>query len=263
MNLGLENKSVIVTGAASNIGRAIALAFAAEGSRLVVADNDDVHGPKTTAAAKAAGAADARFELMDVTDPGSVEATTAGAVAAFGAIDILVNNVGWDQPRMFLDQDRDHWRRLLDLNLVGALAMTRAVLPHMIEAKGGAIVSISSIAGFGEAREAVYGAAKAGINSFMKSITREYGRHGIRANAVAPGLVVPESDDAVGPRSLWRGREDFFSDAQIEKARKFVPLGKHPTAEDIANAVLFLASERMAGHVSGQVLAVSGGYVAG
>lgn len=260
MELGLADKAVIVTGGASNIGRAIALAFAAEGARVMIADRDAEQGPATAQGVEQAGAAAALFQPMDATADGDIEDAVRAALDAFGRIDVLVNNVGWDRPDYFLKQGAGHWRRVIEANLWSAVATTGAVLPHMVEAGGGAVVSISSDAAFGEPREAVYGAAKGGINSFTKSIAKEYGRYGVRANAVAPGLVVPASEEEMGPMSLWRGRDAFFDDRQVEKARQAVPMKKLGTGADVAGAVLFFASERMAGHVSGQVISVSGGY---
>ena len=198
--------------------------------------------------------------LADVANEAQVKAMLADIRKRQGRLDVLINNVGWDRPSVFARQSTKHWRRLIEVNLVSTILCTQAALPRLVDAGGGTIVSVSSDASFGEARETVYGAAKAGINTFMKAIAKEYGRHGIRCNVVAPGLVLPTASKEIGTNSLWIGRDAFFSDEQVEKARRVIPLGKIGRAEDIANAVLFFASPSMAGHVSGQVLSVSGGY---
>jgi 2-hydroxycyclohexanecarboxyl-CoA dehydrogenase len=129
----------------------------------------------------------------------------------------------------------------------------------MVPRRRGAIVCISSDASFGERRNVVYGAAKGGVNTFTKAIAKEYGPYGIRCNAVAPGVVIPASRADIGSQSLW-AEGAVFTEAQIEKSRAAIPLGKLGRAQDIANAVLFFSSDVMAGHVSGQIISVSGGY---
>jgi NAD(P)-dependent dehydrogenase (short-subunit alcohol dehydrogenase family) len=130
----------------------------------------------------------------------------------------------------------------------------------MVKQNGGAIVSISSDASRqGEPREAVYGGVKAAVNSFMKTIAKENGRYGIRCNVVCPGVTIPETADEVGGNSMWTNAESMFTPEQLEKVTKSLPLRKVGRPQDIANAVAFLASAR-AGHVTGQVLSVSGGY---
>jgi len=126
---------------------------------------------------------------------------------------------------------------------------------------GGAIVSISSDASRqGEPREAVYGGMKAGVNSFMKTIAKENGRYGVRCNVVCPGVTVPHEDDEVGDASMWADREAMFSEEQFAKIAATLPLKKLGRPNDLANAVLFMSSNAVSGHVTGQVLSVSGGY---
>jgi 2-hydroxycyclohexanecarboxyl-CoA dehydrogenase len=257
---GLGRKSVLVTGGASNIGRAIVFALAREDANIVFADIDEEQAQRTLKDATKQGKGRVSFQAADVTKDEDVTALVERTMAEHGRLDVLVNNVGWDRPSAFARQSTMHWRRLIEINLVSTILCTQAALPRLIDAGGGAIVSVSSDASFGEPRETVYGAAKAGVNTFMKAIAKEYGRHGIRCNVVAPGLILPTAAEEIGTNSLWVGRDAFFSDDQVEKARKAIPLGKVGRAEDIANAVLFFASPGMAGHISGQVLSVSGGY---
>lgn len=262
MELGLKGKNVIVTGGGNNIGRAIVLAFAAEGSRIAIAELDRTAGERVAAevAALSTGASAIVIDA-DVTDPDKTDAMLAAAVAQLGSVDVLVNNVGWTVDRLFLDKPRDEHIKEVDVNLWGAINCIRAVLPHMIERQSGAIVSISSDAGrMGEYREAVYSACKAGVIALSKSLARETGRYGLRLNMVCPGLVAPPPDAVVGSESMWRqGMEEIFTPETLERVRRAYPLRRMGTAQEVANAVVFLASDA-ASFITGQTLSVSGGY---
>ena len=261
MDLELNGKSVIVTGGASNIGRAITLGFAAEGANITIGELDTEQGERVVEAARRAGAGDVQLVKTDVTDLAQVEAMVQAARDRFGTVDVLVNNVGWDQLMFFTQTTPEFWQKIIAVNYVGVLNCTRAVLDTMIENKKGAIVSISSDAGRqGEPREAVYGGMKAAINAFMKTIAKENGRYNIRCNAICPGVTVPEEDAEVGTSSMWANKETMFTEEQFAKIAKALPLKKLGRPRDVANAVLFLASDAAAGHVTGQVLSVSGGY---
>lgn len=262
MELGLKGKNVIVTGGGNNIGRAIVLAFAAEGSRIAIAELDRTAGERVAAevAALSTGASAIVIDA-DVTDPDKTDAMLAAAVAQLGSVDVLVNNVGWTVDRLFLDKTRDEHIKEVDVNLWGAINCIRAVLPHMIERQSGAIVSISSDAGrMGEYREAVYAACKAGVIALSKSLARETGRYGLRLNMVCPGLVAPPPDAVVGSESIWRqGMAEIFTPETLERVRRAYPLRRMGTAQEVANAVVFLASDA-ASFITGQTLSVSGGY---
>ena len=261
MELGLRDRSVVVTGAGSNIGRAIALAFAAEGARLTLGDLDEEQTLRVAALAVAAGSPDACYVHTDVTDLAQVEALFAAAVDLHGSVDILVNCVGWDQLMYFTETTPELWQRIIQINYVGVLNCTSVALRFMVAQRRGSIVSISSDASRqGEPREAVYGGVKAAVNSFMKTIAKENGRAGIRCNVVCPGVTIPENMDEVGEGSMWRDKESMFTAQQLEQVARALPLRKLGRPADIANAVLFLASDAVAGHVTGQVLSVSGGY---
>ncbi len=261
MDLEFKGKSVIVTGGASNIGRAISLGFAAEGANITIGELDTEQGARVVEAALGAGAGDVQLLRTDVTDLGEVEAMVGAARDRFGTVDVLVNNVGWDERMFFTETTPEFWQKIIAVNYLGVLNGTRAVLDTMIENLCGAIVSISSDASRqGEPREAVYGGMKAAINAFMKTIAKENGRYNIRCNAVCPGVTVPESDVEVGAASMWADRDAMFTEEQFAKIAKALPLKKLGRPRDIANAVLFLASDAVAGHVTGQVLSVSGGY---
>jgi len=260
MDLELKGKSVVITGGGSNIGRAIVLGFAEEGSNITIGDIDEAQAGKVAELALQKGAAGVQVIKTDVTNINQVKAMFEAAVKKFGTVDNLVNNVGWDQMMFFPQTTPEFWHKVIQVNYVGMLNCTRAALDLMIPRRGGAIVSISSDASRqGEPREAVYAGAKAAVNGFMKSIARENGRDGIRCNVVCPGVTIPEQDAEVGVTSLWANKDAMFTPEQMEKIAKTLPLRKLGRARDIANAVLFLSSSR-AGHVTGQILSVSGGY---
>ena len=260
MDLELKDKSVIVTGGGSNIGRAIVLAFAGEGAHLTIGDIDTAQAEKTAEFARKLGAASAQVVKTDVTQLDQVQAMFKAATDKHGRVDVLVNNVGWDNLMFFTQTTPEFWRKVIDINYVGVLNCTKTALDLMIKQNGGAIVSISSDASRqGEPREAVYGGVKAAVNSFMKTIAKENGRYGIRCNVVCPGVTIPETTDEVGGNSMWTNAGAMFTPEQMEKVTKSLPLRKVGRPQDIANAVAFLASSK-AGHVTGQVLSVSGGY---
>ena len=262
MDLDLSGKTVIVTGGGSNIGRAVSLTFAKEGSNVVIAELDEVQGKKVADEANALGAGDRAMVIKtDITDIANVEAMIKKTIEEFEKIDVLVNVVGWDFLLFFTDTDPDFWDRVININYRGMLNCTKSVLPHMIEKKSGNIVSISSDAGrVGEVREAVYSGCKGAVIAFSKSVAREVGRYGIRLNVVCPGLTVPESDDEFGEESMWVMGKPAFTSEMKEKAAKGYALRKLTTPQDIANAVVFLSSDAVAGDITGQTLSVSGGY---
>ncbi|MCX7143925.1 MAG: SDR family NAD(P)-dependent oxidoreductase [Proteobacteria bacterium] len=260
MDLDLKAKSVVVTGGGSNIGRAIVLAFADEGASITIGDIDEVQAGRVAEMALERGAMGVQVVKTDVTNLEQVKAMFSAAVDKFGTVDVLVNNVGWDQLMFFTQTTPEFWQRIIQINYVGVLNCTKVALDVMIPRNSGAIVSISSDASRqGESREAVYGGVKAAINSFMKTIARENGRFGIRCNVVCPGVTVPESNEEVGDTSMWAVSDAMFTAEQFEKIAKALPLRKLGRPADVANAVVFLSSN-VAGHITGQVLSVSGGY---
>ncbi|MGB0238142.1 MAG: SDR family NAD(P)-dependent oxidoreductase [Cycloclasticus sp.] len=262
MDLELKNKSVIVTGGGSNIGRGIVLGFAKEGANITLADIDEVQANQVAELALKKGASDVQVIKTDVTDLEQVKAMVKAADSKYGGVDALVNNVGWDDLMFFTQTTPELWQKLIAINFISNLNCTHSVLEVMLKNKTkGSIVSLSSDASRqGEPREAVYGALKAGINSLMKSLARENGRFGIRCNAVCPGVTIPEDDDEVGSNSMWTQKDAMFTEEQFEMIANALPLKKVGRPNDLANAVVFLSSNATAGHVTGQVLSVSGGY---
>lgn len=262
MDLGLSDARVVVTGGASNIGRGIVHAFAAEHARIVIADIDANQADRVQAEAVELGAAEVVIAVEDLTVEGAAERAVSAASDRWGGLDVLINNAGWSVPGFLVeDTDRTRWQRLVEVNLFTAIACTQAAIPAMREAGGGSVVFIASDAAFGQIRQAVYGATKAAVLALARTTAREHGRHGIRSNVVCPGLVVPEGPEAVGESSLWAaGQDAVFNESQIDYLRKDTPLRRLTEAKDVADAVLWFASATAARQVTGQVISVSGGY---
>ncbi len=261
MELGLRGKNVIITGGGSNIGRSIVHAFAQEGSNITIAELAPSQGDKVAAEVAAMGTGSkVQVVATDVTQHEQVDKMVEQAIAEFGSVDVLVNNVGWTVDRLFLEKPRAEWEKEVQVNLWGAINCMHGVLPHMTERESGAIVSISSDAGrMGEYREAVYSACKAGIIALSKSIARETGRYGLRANVVCPGLVAPPEDESISDESMWNQMRDIFTEDVRERVQRNYPLRRLAKSNEIANAVVFLASDA-ASFITGQTLSVSGGY---
>lgn len=260
MDLGLKGKKIIVTGGASHIGRAIVLTFAAEGAALAIIDRDSPQAEATAAEALKRGAASASIVEADLADHNAATRACETAMAKLGGIDALVTNVGWNRPDFFLKLPQDGWRRTLDVNLTSVFSSVAAVLPAMIAQRHGAVVSTASTAAFGAPRQSIYAAAKAGVVAFIKTIAQEYGRDGIRANCVAPGLTLPEGAETMGAQSLWHDRDSVMNAAQIDHITRNTPLRRLPQAQDIANAIVLLASETASHVITGEVVTVSGGF---
>lgn len=258
VDLGLAGRAVVVTGGASNIGRGIVHAFAREGARVLIADIDVERAEATAAEAMPPDAV--VVARTDVTSWESAQAMAARAMEVLGSIDVLVNCAGWTIDRLFVEKPREEWEKEIAIDLWGFINCTRAVLDHMIERRTGRVVSISSDAGrVGEWREAVYSGAKAGVIAMTKAIAREVGRHGITLNVVCPGFV-PGRRESSGVESVWSGEQGAqFSPEVLERVARSYPLRRLGTPEDIAPAVLFLASDR-ASYITGQTLSVNGGY---
>ncbi len=261
MELGLAGKTVVVTGGASNIGRGIVLAFVREGSDVVIADIDEVQAQKTAELARGQGG---RVVVVktDITELEQCQAMVKKALDEFGQVDVLVNCAGWVYDRLFVEKPREEWVKEVEINYGGVVNCVRAVIDYMIAQKRGKIVSIASDAGkVGEYREAVYAGAKGAVISFSKSIAKENGRYGINVNVVCPATIVPSSDEEIGESSLWRSGGLFYkmTPEVMEKMVKAYPLRRLGVVEDIANAVVFLASDA-ASWITGQALSVDGGY---
>jgi NAD(P)-dependent dehydrogenase (short-subunit alcohol dehydrogenase family) len=256
---GLTDAGVLVVGGASHIGRAIVHGFAREHARIVIVDLDEERAEATAAEAEVLGSERPAVFKADVTDHAQTVHACTLAEAALKGVDVLITNVGGHQPNFFLDYPPEQWSHVINLNLTSAMSCVSAVLPGMVARRRGAIVSTISTANFGEPRQSVYGAAKAGVVAFMRTIALEYGRYGIRANMVSPGLVLPENNEGLGSHSVWHRQDAIMSDQQVAYVVRNTPLQRLSTPEDIADSVLFLASEK-ARQLTGQHIVVSGGF---
>jgi len=260
MELGLKGKSVIITGGASNIGRGIVLAFAKEGCKIMIADLDEKQAQKVAAKAKELGSPKVAIAKTDVTKLDQVQAMVDKAIAELGGLDIHINNVGWDIQQLFVDTTPEFWDKIIAINYRSVLNCTKTVLGPMIKQGKGVILSTGSDAGrVGEFKEAVYGGTKGAVIAFTKAVARETGKFGIRLNVVCPGLTLPTSADEYGDDTGWKMSRGFFTDEVVAKIAKNYPLRRVGTAQDIANAMVFLASDA-ASFITGQTLSVSGGY---
>lgn len=245
----LDGKVAIVTAAAgAGIGQGTARRFAQEGAQVVVSD---AHARRVQELAEAMTADYGREVLglgADVRDAGQVKTMVETTLERFGQIDILMNNAGINRLVPVWEMDEETWSMVIDVNLTGTFRCTRAVLPHMVERKGGAIINMASVVGwFGsDEGESHYAAAKAGIMGFTRAAAAEAGKHGVRVNAIAPGLIYNEFLERIYPK-------EFF-----ERFAKRVPLGRVGEPPEVADLALFLASD-LSRYITGEVICVSGG----
>ena len=241
----MQNRAVVVTGGASGIGRATALLLAREGARVFVGDVDEAGGRAVVGDAAAAGLA-VEFLPLDLAQTASIADFAAAVQQRAGPLDGLVNGAGWDRIQPFMENPPEMWDRLIAINLLGAVRLTRALLPPMIEARAGKIVNISSDAGrVGSTGETVYAAAKGGLIAFTKSLARELARYRVNVNCVCPGPT---------DTPLFQGQPERMREALT----RAIPFRRIAQPEEIAEAVMFFLSRR-SDYITGQVLSVSGG----
>ncbi|HUN53051.1 MAG TPA: SDR family oxidoreductase [Candidatus Sulfotelmatobacter sp.] len=243
--MDLQNKSAVVTGGASGIGKATVFSMARAGAQVIIGDIDEAGGNRAAAEGRAAGL-DITYHALNLTDVSSIALFADAVHAKVKRLDVLVNGAGWDMIQPFLQNAPEMWEKLIGINLLGPIRLTRALLPPMVEANAGKIVNVSSDAGrVGSMGETVYAAAKGGVIAFTKSLAREMARHRINVNCVCPG----PTDTPLFAQQPERMRE------ALARAIPFRRIGK---PEEVADAILFFASNR-ADYVTGQVLSVSGG----
>lgn len=243
----ISGRTALVTGGAKGIGRACAEALAAAGAKVIIADMDDAAGQAT---AQALGGS---FVRLNVTKKSEVDAVAAEITRQNGALDILVNNAGVVQNGPSEDVAMEDWQRVIDVNLNGVFYCAQAFGKEMVKAGKGSIVSISSICGSVTVHpqpQAAYNASKAAVNLLSKSLAVEWAQKGVRVNAVAPGYTATELTLAGRSRPEW-----------YDTWMRMTPMGRLGEPKEIANAVLFLASDA-ASYITGTVLMVDGGYTA-
>lgn len=242
----LRNKAVLVTGAASGIGRAIAVAFAEQGARVAVNHFGREREAQVTAGDVERAGGAALVIAADVSDRAQVRAMIEATVAQFGGIDVLVNNAGIVLVKPFLETTPDDWQRVIDTDLTSVFHTCQAVLPHMLEQGGGCIVNVASeLAFLGRDRYTAYTAAKGGVVTLTRSLAREFAPH-IRVNALAPG-----------PTDTAMLASELTTPALAAKERD-IPLRRFASPREIAASAVFLASEQ-AGFYCGEVLSPNGG----
>ena len=244
----LDGKAALVTGASRGIGRAIALRLAAEGARVAINYAGNVKAAEEVKASVEAAGGTALLCQADVADSAAVEAMIAEVVKAFGSLDILVNNAGITRDGLLLRMKDEDFDAVVDTNLKGVFYCTKAAAKIMMKKRRGRIVNMASVVGLvGNAGQANYAAAKAGILGFSKSVARELASRGITVNMVAPGFIGTDMTAGL-PESVK------------EKMLEDIPLGRMGEPEDVAEAVLFLVSDQ-ASYITGQVVNVDGGMV--
>ncbi len=246
--LDLTDRVAVVTGSSRGIGRAIAIKLAGLGAKVVVNYHSSEQAAQEVVEEVRSEGGEAVAVQADVKDPEQAKGLIAAALDAFGRLDILVNNVGITRDTLLMRMKEDDWDIVMETNLKGTFNCTKAAQRPMIRQRYGRIINITSVSGVaGQVGQANYSASKAGVIGFTKAVARELGTRNITVNAVAPGYVQTEQTADL-PQEL------------IDYILELTPMKRPGTAEEIANAVAFLASEE-ASYVSGQVLGVDGGMM--
>jgi len=242
----LDGKTALITGAARGIGKAIALKFAQEGADVAFTDLVINEAAEQTVAEIAAFGHRVKGYASNAADFEATQEVVSQVMADFGRIDILVNNAGITKDGLVMRMSEQQWDAVIAVNMKSAFNFLHAVVPVMARQKGGSIINMASIAGqTGNPGQVNYSASKAGLIAMAKSVAKEMGARGVRANAIAPGYIISEMTEAL-PQAV---KDEYL---------KMIPLKRGGTVEDIANTALYLASD-LSAYVTGQVIAVNGG----
>lgn len=242
----LQDKVALITGASRGIGKAIALCFAAEGANIAFTDLKEDDNMAALVKELEAMGVKAKGYASNAANTVETEKTVAAIAQDFGRIDVLVNNAGITKDGLLLRMTEEQWDAVINVNLKSVFNFTKAVVPIMSSQRSGSIINMSSVVGVsGNAGQTNYSASKAGIIGFTKSVAKEFGKRGIRSNAIAPGFIITDMT------------AQLSEEVRKEWAAK-IPLHRGGTPEDVAKACLFLASD-LSSYVSGQTLHVCGG----
>lgn len=245
-SLRLQNRVAIITGASRGIGRATALALAAEGAKVVVNYASSSSAAEEVVAAITDKGGNAIAFQADVSKVDQVDALVNHTLEKLGRVDVLVNNAGITRDTLLLRMKPEDWQAVIDLNLTGVFLCTKAVSKIMLKQKSGRIINITSVAGqMGNPGQANYSAAKAGVIGFTKTVAKELASRGITVNAVAPGFIAT----------------DMTSDLKSDDILKYIPLARYGEPEEVAGMIRFLAADPAAAYITGQVFNVDGGMV--
>ena len=246
--MDLKGKVAVVTGASRGIGKAVALKLASLGADIAINYAGNEQAALETKSEVEALGVKVICEKVDVSDFDQVKEFMDSVTNEFGSIDILVNNAGITKDTLLMKMKEDDWDRVIDVNLKGVFNCTKSVTRQMMKQRSGRIINMTSIVGItGNAGQGNYCAAKAGVIGLTKATARELASRNINVNAIAPGFIATDMTDVL---------KDDIKDAMLSK----IPLGKFGQAEDVANAVAFLASD-MSAYITGQVINVDGGFV--
>ena len=247
-NMLLDGKTALITGAARGIGKQIALLYAREGANIAFTDLELNEAAQTTRDEIAALGVKVAFYASNAADFEAAHQVVEQVIADFGRLDILVNNAGITRDTLLMRMTEAQWDQVINVNLKSAFNFTHAVTPVMMRQRGGSIISLSSVVGInGNAGQANYAASKAGIIALTKSVAKELGSRGVRANAIAPGFILTDMTKALSEETL----QSFVS---------MIPMKRGGTPEDVGKVALFLASD-LSSYVSGQVIQVNGAMV--
>lgn len=243
----LEGQVAIVTGASRGIGRAVAIALAAEGAKVVVNYAKSSQAADAVVAEIEGMGSEAIALQADVAQPDQVDALFGSVLEQWGRIDVLVNNAGITRDTLLIRMKLEDWQAVIDLNLTGVFLCTKAASKVMLKQRSGRIINVTSVVGeMGNAGQANYSASKAGVIGFTKTIAKEVASRGITVNAVAPGFITT----------------DMTADLKLgEEVLKMIPLGRYGQPDEVAGLIRFLAADAAAAYITGQVINVDGGMV--